>query len=192
MKIKKIAILFSGIGTNLENIVRTLHNREFFDFKIEVCVAITNNPTALGIEKAKEHGVEVVVLNHKEFCDRESFDKELVKVIKSFDVDLTILAGFMRILTPVFIENVKAINIHPSILPLFKGANAIVESYNSNMKIAGVTIHEVSLELDSGKILAQQCIQKIENESFESFKQRVHELEREMYPKAILDYLVKL
>ncbi|WP_281951878.1 phosphoribosylglycinamide formyltransferase [Nitrosophilus kaiyonis] len=191
MFIKKIVILFSGEGTNLENIIKKLHNKEFNDTKIVVSKAITNNPLANGIKRAKREGVEVEIIDHKKYTSREEFDKELVKAIKKESPDLVVLAGFMRILTPIFTENIKnAINIHPSILPLFKGANALKRSFESDMKVAGVTVHKVSSELDSGEILEQDCFKK-DRLSFEEFEKRIHELEYEIYPKVIVDILIK-
>lgn len=173
----------------MENLIVNLHNKIFGAFTLKVVCAVTNNPNAGGIKRAEKHGIEVKIIDNKEFTDREDFDKALVNTIQSFNPDITVLAGFMRILTPIFTKNIKALNIHPSILPLFKGANALSESFHSDMKIAGVTVHYVSEELDSGEIVAQACLQKIKNETFESFKQRIHALEHSIYPQAVLDSL---
>ncbi|EOJ1346051.1 formyltransferase family protein, partial [Campylobacter jejuni] len=97
----------------------------------------------------------------------------LVQKIKESGANLTILAGFMRILSPVFTKNIKAINLHPSLLPLFKGAHAIKESYESDMKVAGVSVHWVSEELDGGMIIAQKAFEK-RNLSFEEFEKKIH------------------
>ena len=177
---KKIVILFSGNGTNLENIAKKLHKKSLF-----IAKAITNNPSAKGIERAKRLGIEVEVIDHKRFASREEFDKALVASIKQVEPDLVVLAGFMRILTPVFTDAIgNAINIHPSILPLFKGARAIERSYESDMRVAGVTVHWVSSELDGGKIIDQACFHR-EDESLEEFEAKIHALEYELYPKVI-------
>ncbi len=189
MPIKKIVILFSGTGTNLENLIKKLHQKAFDGFKIEVVHAITNNPEAKGIEKAKRLNIKTTIIDHKKFNAREDFDKEVVTLIKSLNVDLTILAGFMRILTPIFTENIKAINIHPSLLPLFKGANAIEKSYLSNMKIAGVTIHKVSSGVDEGEIIDQECFYKNENISIDDFEKKIHQIEYTLFPKAVIKVL---
>ena len=167
----------------MENLICTLHPH-----KVNVVAAITNNPEAKGIKKAHNLGIETKILNHHDFADREVFDRALVETIKSYRVDLTVLAGFMRILTPVFTETIKAINIHPSLLPLFKGANALERSYRSDMKVAGVTVHEVVTEVDAGKIIAQKCFDK-EGMDFETFTQTIHACEYEIFPKAVLRYL---
>ena len=191
MSIKRVAILFSGEGTNLENIIKKLHNKKFNDIKIVINKAITNNPLAKGIDRAKKYGVEVEIIDHKKFPSREEFDKVLVNSIKKSNPDLVVLAGFMRILTPVFTDNIKnAINIHPSILPLFKGANALKRSFESDMKVAGVTVHRVSSDIDSGEILDQECFKK-DGLNFEEFEKKIHELEYKIYPKVIVDILTK-
>ncbi len=190
MSLKKLVVLFSGEGTNLENIIKKLHKKEFEGKKIEIVKAITNNPHAKGIEKAKNYEIEVEVIDHRNFSSREEFDEILVKSIKKVNPHLVILAGFMRILSPVFTSNIKnAINIHPSLLPLFKGANAIKKSFESQMKVAGVTVHRVSDELDSGEILDQRCFHR-DNESFEEFEKKIHQLEYELYPKVIKNLLI--
>ena len=191
MAIKKIVILFSGEGTNLENIIKKLHNKSFNNIKIVVSKAITNNPLANGIKRAKKFGIDVEVIDHKNFSSREEFDKVLVNSIKKENPNLVVLAGFMRILSSVFTDNIKnAINIHPSILPLFKGANALKRSFESNMKVAGITIHWVEEELDSGKVIAQECFNK-DNLSFKEFEKKIHKLEYRLYPKVIVDILTK-
>lgn len=191
MPVKKIAILFSGSGTNLENLLKKLHNREFNGFKIEVAVTICNNPDAKGIMRSKKYGIEPIIINHRDFTGREEFDKELVSVIKKSEVELTVLAGFMRFLTPVFISNIKAINLHPSLLPLFKGGHAIEESFKSDMKVGGITVHHVSEELDGGTIIAQRCFQKNSGMSLEDYEKRIHHLEYELLPNVVVDLLSK-
>ena len=187
---KKIVVLFSGEGTNLENIIKKLHKKEFNGVTIEVAAAITNNSNANGIKRAKKYGIEAKIVEHKKFPSREEFDKELVKAIKEVSPDLVVLAGFMRILTPIFTKNIKnAINIHPSILPLFKGMDAIKRSFESQMRVSGVTIHRISEELDGGEILEQECFHK-EGESFEEFEKKIHSIEYELYPKVILRLLL--
>lgn len=173
MVVKKVAILFSGDGTNLENILKKVHNKEFSTCKIEICCLICNKADAYGIQRAKQYGLETKVVEHKDFPNREEFDKELVRIIKESGAELSVLAGFMRILTSEFTKNIKAINLHPSLLPLFKGANAIEESYASGMKVGGISVHYVSEELDGGEIIAQECFKKT-NMSLEDFEKNTY------------------
>lgn len=184
MPLKKIVILFSGEGSNLENLIKQLHQKEI----VEVVAAITNNPNAKGIQKAQNHDVKTIIIDHKTFKSREEFDTKLVQTIKNLEVDLTVLAGFMRILTPIFTDNIKAINIHPSLLPLFKGANALERSFNSDMKKAGVSVHDVVSKVDAGSIIMQESFEK-SNMNFETFKKNIQACEHNIFPKAVMKVL---
>lgn len=188
MVVKKIAVLFSGSGSNLQSILDKLHGKIFDDIKIEVVLTLTNKPNAYGIQRAAKFGLTSVVIDNKNFVSREEFDAKVVEEIKKSGAELTVLAGFMRILTPFFCDNIKAINLHPSILPLFKGAHAIDESFGSDMQVGGVSVHWVSAELDGGKIIAQQTFQR-ENKTRDEWEAKIHEIEHELLPKTIIQIL---
>ena len=188
MVVKKIAVLFSGSGSNLQSILDKLHGKIFDDIKIEVVLTLTNKPNAYGIQRAAKFGLTSVVIDNKNFVSREEFDKKVVEEIKKSGAELTVLAGFMRILTPFFCDNIKAINLHPSILPLFKGAHAIDESFDSDMQVGGVSVHWVSAELDGGKIIAQQTFQR-ENKTRDEWEAKIHEIEHELLPNTIIQIL---
>ena len=185
MLIKKIAILFSGEGSNLEKLLDFLHNKTFQHCTITVVTTICNRPDAKGIEKSRRFGIEPLIIDHTRYASREDFDEALVKAIHQSGAELSVLAGFMRILTPIFTHNVKAINLHPSLLPLFKGGSAIKDSFDSPMKVAGVSVHYVSEELDGGDIIAQRCFEKSENMSFEAFEDKIHAIEHELLPQTV-------
>ncbi len=189
MVIKKIAILFSGEGSNLEKLLASLHNKVFEHCKIEVVTTICNRPNVAGIEKSRAYGIEPLIIDHTLFKSREAFDEALVEAIVKSGAELTVLAGFMRFLTPYFTKQVKAINLHPSLLPLFKGGSAIKESFNSPMKVAGISVHYVSEELDGGEIIAQRCFEKVEEMSFEDFEAKIHALEHELLPETVKNLL---
>ena len=191
MVTKKIAVLFSGSGSNLEAILEKVHNKIFNNVKIEVALTLTNKANAYGIERARKYGLESVILEHTKFASREEFDQALVDEIKKYDVDLTVLAGFMRILTPVFTTQINAINLHPSLLPLFKGAHAIKESFESEMLVGGVSVHYVSEELDAGKLISQRAFEKTEGMSLEEFEAKIHSIEHEILPESIVKILSK-
>ena len=165
------------------NIIQTLHPHQ-----VEVVAVMTNKPDANGIAKAKDLGVEVLVLDHRDYERRELFDGALVKKIEGLDVDLVVLAGFMRILTPLFTDHVKAINIHPSLLPKFKGANALERSYHDSDDIVGVSTHMVVSEVDGGELVMQKSFDK-SGMDFESFKEKIHACEHVIYPLSILKVL---
>lgn len=184
MKFKNIVILFSGEGTNLLNIIETLHNQ-----KCQVVAAITNRPKAGGIAKAQAHNIPVSVVDHTNYGSREAFDEILLETINRYKPDLVIMAGFMRILTPIVTNNINAINVHPSLLPLFKGGNAIVKSFESSEQQGGISVHWVSSELDGGEVIAQEAFEKRDNETLESFTQKIRQLEHKLLPKTIIQIL---
>ncbi len=184
MALKKIVILFSLSGSNMENIIKQLHGKS-----ADVVAVITNNENAGGVAKAAALGVKVDILPHTSFTSREEFDAALVEKINSYSPDLTVLAGFMRILTPIFTQNIKAINIHPSMLPLFKGKDAIKRSFEGKERVGGVSVHFVTDEMDGGEIIAQERVAILDEDTLESFEARVHLVEYELYPKAILEVL---
>lgn len=181
---KKIVILFSGDGFNAQNIINLLHEKECF-----VACGITNNPDAKGLDKLALLGVKTEILQHTNFDSRESFDKELVKLINLYEPDLVVLSGFMRILTPAFTSQVKSINLHPSLLPKYKGTRAIERSFASQDRKGGVSVHWVSGELDSGEIILQKEFTRCDNETLESFSKKIKEIEYELMPKAIIKVL---
>lgn len=215
---KKIAILFSGNGSNLEALIKVLHNKRFIksdkkfqqregfliggieneflevkasntdSFRVEVVLALSNKSDAYGLKRAENLGVKTCILESKAYEKREDFDGALVEILQKEKIDLCVLAGFMRILTPIFTKQIKAINIHPSLLPLFKGAHGIKESFESKMKLGGVSVHFVNDELDGGEIIAQGVLIK-NNESLEEYEQRVHSLEHFLYPLAVMKVL---
>jgi phosphoribosylglycinamide formyltransferase-1 len=180
---KKIIILFSGEGTNLENLIKKLHQKH-----CEVILAITNRPNAGGISKAKALNIPVTIIDHTNFQSREAFDTVLVEHINAYAPDLVVMAGFMRILTPVFTLHV-AINLHPSLLPKFKGAKAIERSFESEDTKGGVSVHYVSSELDGGEVIAQGSFIKSDNETLESFTCKIREIEHTLLPETVIELL---
>ena len=181
--LKKIAVLFSGTGSNLKYILEHLHGKE-----LEVVVALSNRPEAGGIVFANEHNIPVEIIDSKSFKDREDFDAEVVHVLHYYKPDLTVLAGFMRILTPIFTDKIRAINLHPSLLPFHKGMMAIERSYEDESEVGGVSIHWVTSELDAGKVILQKEIQK-NNKSFEEYEIEVKNIEKIALCEGILNVL---
>ena len=175
----KIAVLFSGKGTNFAHIVKTLHTKD-----VEVVFALTNNPEAEGILIAQEHGIPYGIVEPKNFDSREAYDAVVVETLNRYEPDLTVLAGFMRILTPVFTEQVKAINLHPSLLPRHKGLKAIEKSYEDDFEEGGVSIHYVSSELDGGEVVLQKILAK-EGLGFDAYDDQIRRLEKEALCEAI-------
>jgi phosphoribosylglycinamide formyltransferase-1 len=175
----QIAVLFSGTGSNLAFILEQMHGKE-----LDVALALSNNPEAGGIAVAKAHGVPVEIVNSREFESREAFDRVVVERIEASGAVLTVLAGFMRILTPVFTDRIRAINLHPSLLPRHKGLHAIERSYADSHPTGGVTIHWVSSELDGGEIILQREVTK-EGLSFEAYDKAIRTIEKEALAEGI-------
>lgn len=176
---KQIAVLFSGKGSNFAHIVKTLHAQEF-----EVVVALTNNSNAEGIKVATAASIPLEIIDPKTYESREAFDAVVVERLQQYSPDLTVLAGFMRILTPVFTEQIKSINLHPSLLPRHKGLNAIEKSYEDPFLEGGVSVHYVTSELDGGEIILQNKISK-ENLNFEAYDKKIRSIEKEALVEAI-------
>jgi phosphoribosylglycinamide formyltransferase-1 len=180
---KRVAVLFSGTGSNFAHIVKRLHQKE-----CEVVFALTNNPDAGGITVAQEYQIPYGVIEPKNFESREAYDAMVVETLKRYTPDLTVLAGFMRILTPVFTEQVKAINLHPSLLPRHKGLNGIERSFEDQFPEGGVSVHYVSSELDGGELILQKSILK-EGLDLEVYRAKIRALEKEALEEAILKVL---
>jgi len=176
---KKIAVLFSGEGTNFaylaENLPRT---------GIGIAVALTNNPDAGGIAVARQYGIPLEVVDHRAFATREAFDAEVVARLEPYGADLVVLAGFMRILTPVFTEAVRAINLHPSLLPRHRGLRAIERSWEDRYEEGGVSVHWVSSELDGGAIILQKSVRKAGLE-FPGYHDQIRRVEKAALLEAI-------
>ena len=176
---KKIAVLFSGRGSNFTHIVNTLHHKGY-----EVVVALTNNPNAEGITVAKEASIPLEIIDSKAYESREAFDTVVVERLQQYTPDLTVLAGFMRILTPVFTEQIKSINLHPSLLPRHKGLKAIEKSYEDEHTHGGVSVHYVSSELDGGEVILQKEVSKM-GLDFEAYDTKIRSVEKEALVEAI-------
>jgi len=181
---KKIVILFSGDGFNAENIIKKLHKKGCV-----VTCGITNNPDANGIEKLKRLNIKTEIIEHSNYDSREEFDAQLVRCINSYEPDLVVLSGFMRILSNVFTSNIRAINLHPSLLPKYKGAKAIERSFEGESNECGVSVHWVNSELDGGDIILQKKFIRKSGESLDSFSKKIKEIEYELMPKAIVQVL---
>ena len=153
-----------------------------------------NKPDAYGLERAKKAGIKNISINHKNFSSREEFDAKLTLELEKEKVDIICLAGFMRLLTAIFINRWqgKIINIHPSLLPAFKGVDAIKQAFDYGVKITGVSVHYVVQEMDSGEIILQKPIAIGSRETLEQLEKKVHKLEHSLYPKALLLVIKKI
>jgi phosphoribosylglycinamide formyltransferase-1 len=180
----KIVVLLSGNGSNLQKIIEHIESGEI---KAEISAVISNRPDAYGLQRAKKVNIPTVVLEHTHFSDRESFDQSLAQIIESYAPDLIVLAGFMRILSAAFVEkfNGKLINIHPSLLPKYKGLHTHKRALENGDTEHGASVHFVIPELDSGSIILQGVVPIKPNDTEEDLANRVHQIEYIIYPKAI-------
>ena len=180
----KIVVLLSGKGSNLQKIIDDISSG---NIKAEISAVISNRAGALGLQRAKTANISTVTLEHTHFSDRESFDASLAQIIESYEPDLIVLAGFMRILSDGFVEKFagKLINIHPSLLPKYKGLHTHKRALENNDKEHGASVHFVTPELDSGQVIIQGVVPIKPDDTEDSLAQRVHQIEYIIYPQAI-------
>lgn len=180
----KIVVLLSGEGSNLQAIIDKINDGEI---KAKIVAVISNRADANGLKRAEKVGIPNIVLEHTHFADREAFDQSLAQIIDSYEPDLVVLAGFMRILSDGFVEKFqnKIINIHPSLLPKYKGLHTHKRALDNGDKEHGATVHWVVPALDSGEPIIQGVVPVKEGDTEETLSQRVHEIEHIIYPQAI-------
>ncbi|KVS48262.1 phosphoribosylglycinamide formyltransferase [Burkholderia ubonensis] len=181
---KKLVILISGRGSNMEAIVRACAQERW---PAEIAAVIANRPDAAGLAFAASHGIATAVVDHRSFDGRDSFDAALADEIDRFAPDLVILAGFMRILTPTFVRRYEGrmLNIHPSLLPSFKGIHTHQAALDAGCALHGATVHFVIPELDSGAIVAQGAVPVRAGDDAAALAKRVLAVEHVLYPRAV-------
>ena len=175
--------MISGRGSNLQALIDAQGRGELGG---EIAVVISNVETATGLERAAKAGIPAVVRSHRGKA-REEYDAEVVAVLRDHDVDLVCLAGFMRLLSPVFVRAFPAriLNIHPALLPAFPGLDAQKQAFEHGVKVSGATVHLVDEGLDSGAIVAQEAVEVRSDDTAESLAARILEAEHRLYPQAV-------
>ncbi|MFC1658847.1 phosphoribosylglycinamide formyltransferase [Candidatus Omnitrophota bacterium] len=180
-----IAIFASGRGTNFSAIVRAAKKGKIpgADISLLVC----DNPKAPVIAKARRAGVEVFLIKRNDFASKSDFEKAIIQRLNQAGIDLIILAGFMRILGPDLIQafKFKILNIHPALLPSFKGAHGIKDAFDYGVKVTGVTVHFVDEEMDHGPIILQAAVKRDPKDTMESLESKIHKVEHKIYPEAV-------
>jgi len=181
----KIACFVSGNGTNLQAIINSVRKGRIKG--AQIALVVSDNKNAYALKRAKKANIETFVLDPKGFKKRKDYDREVVSKLKKKNIDLVILAGFMRLVSDYFIGHYKhrIMNIHPALLPSFKGTRGIKDAYEYGVKKTGVTVHFVDEKLDHGPIILQESVDIKENDTFESVEKKVHKAEHELYPEAI-------
>ncbi len=180
----KTGVLISGRGSNLEALIEACRGP---GFPAEIATVISNKPDAAGLVFAREAGIATVALDHRGFADRAAFDAEIHDRLTEAGVELVCLAGYMRLLTTGFIErwHDRIINIHPSLLPAFRGLNAHAQALAAGVKISGCTVHVVRPEVDSGPIIAQAAVPVLPDDTPDALAARVLAAEHRLYPLAL-------
>lgn len=177
----RLAVFVSGSGTNLQAIIDAQIP------SVEIVVVISNNPAAYAIERARRHNIPVEVIDHRNYPSREEFEKEILRRLEPYKVDLIALAGFMRVLSPVFVRAYKnrIMNLHPALLPSFPGMHAAKQALDYGVKFTGCTVHFVDEGVDTGPIILQAVVPIHEGDTEESLLERIHKEEHRIYPEAI-------
>lgn len=184
IKKTKIAVLISGSGSNLQALIDASRDP---GYPADIVLVISNKPEAYGLVRAQQAGITTKVINHKDYATREAFDDALHEALAQHQVELVCLAGFMRLLTPEFVNKwpQKMLNIHPSLLPDFKGAHAIRDALAAGAKETGCTVHYVVPEMDAGPIILQARVPVLADDTEESLAERIHAQEHIIYPQAL-------
>jgi phosphoribosylglycinamide formyltransferase-1 len=182
-----IGVLISGGGTNLQAIIDAIEAKKL---DAEVCVVLSNKADAYGLARAKQHGIATALLDHKSFASREDYDQAVVDVLRARGAELVILAGFMRLLSPVFIKaySNRIMNIHPSLLPSFPGLHVQKKALDHGVRFAGCTVHFVNEECDEGPIIIQAVVPVYPDDDEATLAARILKQEHRIYPRAIQLY----
>jgi phosphoribosylglycinamide formyltransferase 1 len=182
-----IGVLISGSGTNLQSIIDAIEAKQL---EAKIQVVLSNRADAYGLVRAKKHGIPVEVLDHKRFASREAFDQAVVDILRAREVELVVLAGFMRLLSPVFVGaySNRIMNIHPALLPAFPGLHVQKKALEHGVRFSGCTVHFVNEECDEGPIIIQAVVPVFSEDTEESLAARILEQEHRIYPRAIQLY----
>ena len=179
-----IAVLCSGSGTNLQAIIDKTASGYI---PANIALVVSDKPGAFALERARNAGIETLVVDRKDFKSREDLDRKILGALREKKADLVVLAGFMRLLSPHFIDEYRnrIINVHPALLPSFKGTRGIKDALDHGVKVTGVTVHFVDEKLDNGPVIAQVAIEIKEGDTEDSLLERVHKEEHRLYPEAV-------
>lgn len=180
----KLGVLISGSGSNLQSIIDNIEKKTL---QSVIKIVISNNKNAMGLERAKKHGLPVAILPHEKYPNREKYDTELIRILRDYDIELVVLAGFMRILTPLFLKAFpqRVINIHPALLPSFPGTHGQKNAFDYGVKFSGCTVHFVDEGVDNGPIIIQSVVPVLQNDTADTLAARILKEEHRIYPRAI-------
>lgn len=181
---KNIAVFASGFGSNFQAIIEAVKQNTL---QANVALLVSDKPGCKAIERAEENHIDVFAFTAKEYANKEAYETAILQELKKRDVDYIVLAGYMRYIGKVLLENfpLKIINLHPALLPSFPGAHGIADAYNHGVKVFGITIHFVDEGVDTGKIIDQFAFHAEGNESVDEIETKIHQLEHQYYPITI-------
>ena len=179
----KIGVLLSGSGTNLQAII----DAAAAGLPVDIVTAVSSRPDAYGIERAQAAGIPVTVLNRDVYADPEAADALIARTLHAAGAEYVVMAGYMRKLTPVMLDAFpdRVLNLHPALLPSFKGAHAIADAYAAGVKVTGVTVHLANEDYDKGPIVAQEPVRVEEGWSLDDLEAAIHEVEHRLYPEVL-------
>ena len=177
----KIGVLISGSGTNLQAIIDEIAAGRL---NVQVVKVISSRPDAYGLKRAAEAGIPTVSLNRDVYTDRAVADSLIVSEFRNAGAEYVVMAGYMRMLGPIVLDAFpdRVLNLHPALLPSFKGAHAIQDAFDAGVKVTGVTVHFANAEYDKGPIIAQRAVPVREDDTVDTLEERIHEVEHELYP----------
>jgi len=180
----KIGVLVSGSGSNLQSIIDQI---EAGRLRADVRIVISNDPEAYALKRAREHAIPTLVVNHQDYKNREDFDRRMVELLEAYGVELVVMAGFMRILTPIFLRAfpMRIMNIHPALLPSFPGLHTHRKVLAHGVKFSGCTVHFAADGVDTGPIIIQSAVPVYDDDTEETLAARILREEHRIYPQAI-------
>ncbi len=181
---KRIAVLASGFGSNLQAIIDYTKSN---DLNGDIVLVFSNNEHARALDRAKENNIKAIFMDSSEYSDRKQYDTKTIELLEREKIDLIVLAGYMLVLSREFVCKFKnkIINIHPALLPSFKGTHGIKDAFDYGVKVTGVTVHFVEEELDSGPIIIQKAVIVDQGDSVEELESKIHRVEHQIYPLAV-------
>ncbi len=180
----RLAVLASGYGSNLQAIINGVKSGAIDG---QVVVVISDQENAFALKRAREEGIEALFLDPGVFAGREAYEREIVAKLQKQQVELVVLAGFMRLLSPYFIKafSGRIMNIHPSLLPAFPGLDGVKQALAYGVKVSGCTVHFVDAGLDTGAVILQEAVNVYDSDTEETLQQRIHKVEHRLYPRAV-------
>lgn len=180
----KIGVLLSGSGSNLQAIIDAIAND---DLDIEIVKVISSRPDAYGLVRATEAGIPTLALNREVYQDTTRANALIAKEFGEAGAEYIVMAGYMRMITNEVLDAFpdRVLNLHPALLPSFKGAHAIEDAFNAGVKLTGITVHFANAEYDKGPIIAQRAVEVREDDTLESLEERIHEAEHKLYPEVL-------